>query len=98
MMLESGPIRPVRPFAAIRSPRKSESTAKLSIEPRDTFWPIQFLKYSGKAFHRALFLTWGYNTKSQKSKKLPGKSKFYKVPHKHGAGNCKNRPARAIAA
>ena len=25
------------------------------------------------------------DTKSQKSKKLPGKSKIYKVPHKHDA-------------
>jgi hypothetical protein len=38
---------------------------------------------SKKAVDRALFLTGDYNTKSQKSKKLPGKSKIYKVPHEH---------------
>ena len=34
------------------------------------------LKYGEKAVYRAIFLTRDYNTKSQKSKKLPGKSKF----------------------
>jgi hypothetical protein len=42
-------------------------------------------KNSKKAVYRALFLTSDYNTKSQKSKKLPRKSKFYKVPHQHDA-------------
>jgi hypothetical protein len=37
-------------------------------------------KNSKKAVYRALFLTRDYNTKSQKSKKLPGKPKIYKVP------------------
>ena len=51
-----------------------------------------------KAVYRALFLTRDYNTKSQKSKKLPGKSKFYKVPHNLDISmmlvrNCKNGPA-----
>jgi hypothetical protein len=51
-----------------------------------TFGPYGFQKKkSEKAVYRALFLTREYNTKSQKSKKLPGKSNFYKVPHKHGA-------------
>ena len=36
-------------------------------------------KNSKKAVYRALFLTRDYNTKSKKSKKLLGKSKFYKV-------------------
>jgi hypothetical protein len=46
---------------------------------------------SKKAVYRALFLTWDYNAKSQKSKQLPRESKIYKagserqplVPHKH---------------
>ena len=53
-------------------------------EPRDTFGPYDF-KNSKKAVYRALFLIRDYNTKSQKSKKLSGKSKFYKVPHEHDA-------------
>ena len=36
-------------------------------------------KNSKKAVYRALFLTRDYNPKSQKSKKLPGKPKIYKV-------------------
>ena len=76
---------------------KCECNAKLPIEPRYTFGPYDFKK-SKKAVYRALFLTRHYNTKSQKSKKLPGKSKFHKVPHEHDAWNCKNGPAWASAA
>jgi hypothetical protein len=42
-------------------------------------------KTAQKKVYRALLLTRDYNTKSQKSKKLPGKSKIYKVPHEHDA-------------
>ena len=44
-------------------------------------YPDTILNYTEKAFYIALFLTGDYNTKSQKSRKLPGESKFYKVPH-----------------
>jgi hypothetical protein len=73
MMLESGRIRLVRPSALIIAPIKSERPAKLPIAPRYTFGPYNFQKNSKKAVYRALFLTRDYNTKSQKSKKLPGK-------------------------
>ncbi len=66
--------------------------------PNPIFFKNTIFKNSKKAVYRALFLTWDYNTKSKKSKKLPGKSKFYKVPHEHDAWNCKNGPAWASAA
>ena len=52
---------------------------------RVTLLAHTIFKNSKKAVYRALFLSRDYNTKSQKSKKLPGKSKFYKVPHEHDA-------------
>jgi hypothetical protein len=51
------------------------------LSSRVTLLAHTIFKNSKKAVYRALFLTWDYNTKSQKSKKLPGKSKFHKVPH-----------------
>ena len=97
MMLESGRIRLVRPSAV------SITHKKWKYEPTSNraalhFWPIRFSKIAKKQFIEHFFLTRDYNTKSQKSKKLPGKSKFYKVPHEHDAWNCENGPARASAA
>jgi hypothetical protein len=55
-------------------------------------------KNSKKAVYGALFRTGDYNTKSQKSKTLPGKSKICLVPHSHDVWNSKNGPAWASAA
>jgi hypothetical protein len=95
-MLESGPVRLVRPLAVIITNKKWVS-GKFHVEPRDTFGPYDFQNNIKKAVYRA-FLTRDYNTKSQKLKKLPEKSKNYKVPHKHDAWNSENGSAWASTA
>ena len=73
----------------------------MSVPPnysRVTLLAHTIFKNGKKVVYRVLFLTRDYNTKSQKSKKLPAESKNCKVPHKHDAWNCKNGLAWASAA
>jgi hypothetical protein len=100
MMPKSDRIRLVRPSAVIINHKKwvYRVTSYRVYRAAWHFWPIPISKIAKKLFIEHFFLTGDYNTKSQKSKKLPGKSKFYKVPHKHDAWNCKNSRAWASAA
>jgi hypothetical protein len=82
MMLESGRIRLVRPSAVVITHKKWMYMYQLtSFKSRVTLLAHTIFKNSKKAVYRALFLIRDYNTKSQKSKNLPGKPKIYKVPH-----------------